>query len=447
MSKVKRITVSNLKAVSKMTADFNGCTAIITGGNNKGKTSFLRSEFDRMKGIKPELILKVGETEGFSEIELTTGDKFRWEFSNKAEKGFKEKMTYVTDKDIRSSITTTLRDRFFPATFDVDRFLQDTPKKQRETLQKLVGLDFTEVDANYKTAYEDREAKNRFANEKRILLAGMAVAIQIDPVELTALQAEKATERERLDKLYEQNRNTNSEARRLWQDRCDDIRKNIEDFNGLQNALTANYNKCVAAYTELLSGGYVGSEVGQFIADLKDSIQELKVFEPPPEPTYIPELPDQTELNLIDQSIVDAVETNRKAKLWEDYQTAVKVKDAARVAAGNAQRDVETAEKARMDLIKSAKMPEGFGFGEDSIAYNELPFTREQLSSSGIYIAALKLAAMTLGEVKTLHFDASFLDKNSLADIEKWANNEELQLLIERPDFEGGEIEYQLCSL
>lgn len=41
MSKVKRITVSNLKAVSELTADFNGCTAIITGGNNKGKTSFL----------------------------------------------------------------------------------------------------------------------------------------------------------------------------------------------------------------------------------------------------------------------------------------------------------------------------------------------------------------------------------------------------------------------
>jgi hypothetical protein len=91
-------------------------------------------------------------------------------------------------------------------------------------------------------------------------------------------------------------------------------------------------------------------------------------------------------------------------------------------------------------------MPEGFGFDDDGITYNGLPFTREQLSSSGLYIAAIKLAAMTLGEIKALHFDASFLDKNSLADIEAWANGEDLQLLIERPDFEGGEIEYQLLS-
>ena len=66
MSKVKRITVSNLKAVSELTADFNGCTAIITGGNNKGKTSFLRSLPDRLRQQKPDKILKEGEVEGFA---------------------------------------------------------------------------------------------------------------------------------------------------------------------------------------------------------------------------------------------------------------------------------------------------------------------------------------------------------------------------------------------
>lgn len=91
-------------------------------------------------------------------------------------------------------------------------------------------------------------------------------------------------------------------------------------------------------------------------------------------------------------------------------------------------------------------MPDGFGFSEDGITYNGFSFTREQLSASGVYIGALKLAATGLGEVKTLYFDASFLDKNSLAEIEKWANDNDLQLLIERPDFEGGEIEYQLVQ-
>jgi hypothetical protein len=38
------------------------------------------------------------------------------------------------------------------------------------------------------------------------------------------------------------------------------------------------------------------------------------------------------------------------------------------------------------------------------------------------------------------------LDKNSLLEIEKWAVENDLQLLIERPDFDGGEIEYQILE-
>jgi len=58
----------------------------------------------------------------------------------------------------------------------------------------------------------------------------------------------------------------------------------------------------------------------------------------------------------------------------------------------------------------------------------------------------LKLAALNIGEVKTLHFDASYLDKNSLKEIENWAKDNDLQLLIERPDYDGGEIEYHIID-
>ena len=72
------------------------------------------------------------------------------------------------------------------------------------------------------------------------------------------------------------------------------------------------------------------------------------------------------------------------------------------------------------------------------------PLTDNQISSSSKYIAALKLGAMVLGEIRAMHFDASFLDKNSLSEIQDWANENDLQLLIERPDFDGGEIKYEI---
>jgi hypothetical protein len=98
------------------------------------------------------------------------------------------------------------------------------------------------------------------------------------------------------------------------------------------------------------------------------------------------------------------------------------------------------------EMIRLSDMPEGFGFSEDGITYNGLPFNKKSLSSSSLYIAALKLATRGLGEVKTLHFDASFLDKNSLMQVYEWAESNNLQLLIERPDFEGGEITYEIIE-
>lgn len=446
MSKVKRITVSNLKAVTSQSANFDGCTAIITGGNNRGKTTFLRSLFDRVRGTKPDAVLKQGETEGFAECELTTGEKLKWEFNDKG-KGFKEKLTYTTEKDIKTSLTGELRAKLLPPTFDVDRFLQDQPKKQRETLQKLVGLDFSDIDARYKTAYEDREVKNRRANELKILVG--AAPDKVDHVDLSVLVEEKEVVRKRLSTLYLSNKADNDKARKLWMEQCEDIRNNIEEFNRLQQDRACVLEDCQVAYGTLKNKGYQDNsmELDTFMAGLKKTIEPSKTYTAPAEPTYIQELPDNKDLLAIEDRINIANETNRQAQLYTDYLAAKQRSTDASAEAGSADVSVKAIETERMNLIKSAKMPEGFGFSEDGITYNGLSFTKEQLSSSGIYIAALKLAAMTLGEIKTLHFDASFLDKNSLSDIEKWADAEGLQLLIERPDFEGGEIEYQILSV
>lgn len=445
MSKVKRITVQNLKAVVNQTADFNGCTAIITGGNNKGKTSFLRSEMSRLRGIKPELILRQGESEGFSEIELTTGEKIKWEFNDKG-KGFKEKMTLTTDKDIKTAVTTAIRDKYFPATFDVDAFLAAQPKQQRISLQKLVGLDFTAVDATYKAAYDDRENKNREATRERTVLSSMTGPAKVEAVDISELSKKREAEKDNIAKKYRYNQETNATKRKEWNESNDKLREEIKEWNELQTSKKLKYDACNSAYETLRNNGYqdLSEDLGSFMFRLKQSVEDEKIFEPLVEPEYIPELPAETELKRIDAEMLSAVEANQKASDYINYEAQKKRSSDADAAANLADIAVKAAETARMDLIKSAQMPEGFGFSEDGITYNDLPFTREQLSSSGIYIAALKLAAMTLGEVRTLHFDASFLDKNSLSDIEAWANSQDLQLLIERPDFEGGEIEYQL---
>lgn len=406
MSKVKKITVSNLKAVSELTADFNGCTAIITGGNNKGKSSFLKSLPERLRGNKPDIVLKHGEENGFAEWELTTGEKFLWSFDDK-----KEKLTFISEKNIKQSVTKELSTVYFPVVFDVDEFLNSTPAKQKVVLQKLTGIDFTEFDRAYKHAYEERTFANRKLVEEKAkkVLVDPDVAAEETPTEdlekeLNGIDAHNLRNKQVVDGIA-----------RFDQQVAD----NNKEITELRAKIKAIEDKNTAIAAEIKKGNDWLSEEKNKRKENADQLKE--------------QLAKIKEDNLL-------VVENNKAKEQD------KKIEKAEVNAKECDEAVKKLEAEKLEVIKNASMPEGFGFSDEGITYNGFEFNKEQLSSSAIYIAALKLAAIGLGEVKTLHFDASFLDKNSLSEIEQWAAENDLQLLIERPDFEGGEIEYHILQ-
>lgn len=409
MSKVKKITVANLKAVSGMTADFNGCTAIITGGNNKGKSSFLRSLTDRLRGIKPEAVVKQGEKEGFYELELTTGEKFVWNFNNTTKAG--EKLTFISERNIPSSITKDISKVYFPPVFDVDEFLTATPKKQKETLQKLTGIDFSEFDKLYKDAYDQRTFANKRLAEEKAKAVYVDTKLPLEPVSTEALEKELSG----IDVHNLQFKTIN--------DRLIEKQKKLSVNNTEIDRLLALIESIGEENANLQIEITKGEEwINTDAHKPKNNAEELKT--------------DIAKIKVQNQ----AIEDNNKAKNQDvAIMTATTNADAA-------DKEVKRLEAEKLEIIKNSELPDGFGFSEEGITYKGFEFNKASLSSSGIYIAALKLAALGLGEVKTLHFDASFLDKNSLLEIESWATENDLQLLIERPDFEGGEIEYQIIE-
>lgn len=408
MSKVKRIIVSNLKALNHLEANFDGCSAIITGRNNSGKSSFLRSLPDRLRGDKTDIILKQGETEGSAEWTLTTGEKFVWTFDGK-----KEKLVFISERNIPQSVTKDLARIYFPPVFDVDEFLTSTPAKQKATLQKLTGIDFTEIDRFYKEAYDERTWANKRLTEEKARFT--LVDPDLPPTELPTEALEK--ELAGID-LHNQKV------------------KQIVDGVALRNKTIQDNNTTIASLEKQIAELRAKNDTLQF--SINDGLQWLDA------PKNVP-IPDdrKTELKMQIEGVKDQnkeIAANNKAK--EQVELLAKVQQQATAADAR----VKKIEAEKLDVIRNASMPEGFGFDEEGITYNGLPFNRQQLSSSSIYIAALKLAAIGLGDVKMLHFDASFLDKNSLAEIEKWANSQQLQLLIERPDYDAGEIRYELIN-
>jgi hypothetical protein len=422
---------------------FKGCSAIVTGKNNSGKTSFLKGIIDRIRFIRPEVMVKAGEKEGKGDLVLDSGEKFIWNFNTDGV----DKLTYLTTQG-RQSVSKDLGSQFFPPVFDIDKFLQSSPKQQVKQLQAIVGIDFEEIDKRYLDAYNHRTERNREAEIYHVKLEKMMRVDYVQSVDLTELKEKKENERGLLNALYQANKVKNEEARKLWDIAKQEVNKTCSTFNALQQKRKLDFDDCMAAADILLAHGYDGQEIGKFLRSKSDLIQPDMVATElyPKEPTYIEEMPDRTELDKIDALIETAAGINAQAQKYKEYVDYKTETENAREAADEADLAVKEIENERKKMIESAKFPEGISITPDGILVDGFPLDKNQISTSKLYCAALRIASMGLGEVRTLYFDASFLDKITLAEIQKWAEENLLQLLIERPDYDGGEIKYELIE-
>jgi len=460
MSKIQTIHIKNFKAITEQYADFKGCSAIVTGGNNKGKSSFLRGVIDRVRFVRPDLKVRAGEKEGRGELVLDTGDKFVWDFDDAG----KDKLTFIDIHGVKANVTKEFGAQFFPPLFDIDKFLNSTPKSQVEQLQKIVGIDFTDVDNRYQKAYDFRTARNQDAERYH---AKISKAIKVDPVtavnmeELNLVRASmnelRRIKADELNALYKKNQAADKELRDKWEAEKKKVDEEISDFNADQFKKEVDHNNATLAAHTLFELGLRGMDrtvVEVFVLGLKDLIKPTKKAADhyPIEPKYsdpidaAPLKAIDEEIAKIDAQIASAMETNDKARQYREYRNLYNEVEEAQEAATQADIAVKIIEQERKEMIEKAKFPTGISISSGKITVDGFDLDRQVISTSKLYIAALRIASMNLGEVRSMHFDASFLDNNSLAEVADWAEENDLQLLIERPDYAGGEIRFELIE-
>jgi len=397
--KIKRIHVKNVKAIIDQEINLNGATAILMGGNNKGKSTLLTALKDRLLKMKADQIVRRGETEGLYEMEMTSGEIIQWELSTKTKAG--EKLTLISKDGTKTSVITDIIKWFNPGSFDIDKFLNESPAAQRKTLEKLLGLDFAKLDEQYAKAVEERKEANRDVERIEVTYKGMyvdeALPLITEPTEELQKELLGVESHNEKYKLL-----TDQEAQLLA------TRKRLEDE-------LAEVNAKLAELDEKLFDANVQPKSQEYVDGLTEKLRVAK------------------ETNL-------KIEANNK--LREALFTLDGLKDTAH-AKDIAVKDIL---KAKDDMIRAAKMPEGFSFDEEGINYNGFPLSNQQLSSSAIYIAALKLASIQVGNVRFLHFDASMLDNKSLDEVRKWAEGEDLQLGVELVERSGADITYELIE-
>lgn len=398
--KVKSISIKNIKAIDEKVVEFNGCTAIITWWNNKWKSTLLRSLPDRIRGLKPDQIVKIWETDWRVEWKLTDWSTIVRTVTEE----WKEKFSYILENglEIKDSVISFLQSKYFGEWFDIDKFLLATPKTQKDMVQKLIGKWFDEIDAEYKEAFSFRAEKNSILKNEKAKVTESDFAE--GPVELKDIKTIQAL----ITDWNERNQDYNLlDQKSVWLQAS--IDRNKKEIERLQNEIA------------LLEGQKNGVD------------EKLKSTE-------------KVDVVKLEAELNEAIQFNQKASEHNNSLKQFDVIKQAEAEAKEADEKLQEIEARRQELRKEANLPEWFTFEDEGILYNGLPLNKEQLSSSSVYIASLKLASMKLWALQTLVFDASFLDRKSLEEVEKRAEANWYQLLIERPDFDGWEIEYQLIQ-
>jgi hypothetical protein len=399
--KIQKIEVQNFKAVSKKELNLNGCSAIVTAANDSGKTSILRGLIDRFKSEKPEVIVKEGKEKGYNHIELTDGSRIEWDFTQKS-----ERFSYITKDGVKQTtgVLSQIGEKYFGQKFDIDSFLKSSPKQQEKELQKIVGLDFDKIDQRYKEAYEERTEANRYL--KQVSSQKLSEPEKVEKPDIESIKEELKKAREHNESV----RNQNREAKK---------------YESLQKQVSSLIDE--TEFEDLFDYG----KSKEIIKDKKSNDDLIDISE-------------------LESKLEDANDQLRKYDAYkrelEAYNKWVDQGKIARSDAESTDKKVKEIEAEKQEMIANADMPDGFGIDESGLTYKDFPLSETQISTSAKYIAALKLGAMVLGKVRALHFDASSLDNNNLKKVQDWAKENDLQLLIERPDFDGGEIKYEIIE-
>ena len=433
MTKIKSIHVQNFKAITEVDFDFNGASAIITAGNNKGKTSALRGLIDRFQSEKPDIIVKNGEEKGESVMYLTDGSKIEWRFTQKS-----ETFSYTTADNIKmtTGVLSAIGEKYFGNKFNIDKFIQSSQKDQAKQVQSLLGIDLDDLENQHKEIYNQRTAANR--EVKRLKALAKVKPEKVDAPDIDSLRKKK-----------EEIKEINQELKTQWEINNKNHQRDVLDFNEAQNKQKDAIAFIESAKIDL--GKYKNSLVDSFIkfSEIDNYLQSIPLPEPLKEVTSLPE-PEYHSFDEIDQQIEQAFAQQAKVSSYErelnEYNDWVTEGKKAVEETERLNSLLESINQEKMVRIKEANLPSEFEFSEEGLLYNGLPVNNNQISSSAKYICALKLGYLALGKLRTLHFDASFLDNNSLKEVQEWADSKDLQLLIERPSLEGGDITYQIIE-
>jgi len=389
--KIVKLEAENVKRLRAVSIEPDGSVVVVRGNNGQGKSSVLDSIAYALggKSLQPAKVIRDGEKEAIVRVELDglTIER-KWTSNDRSVLEVR-----AADGSKVSSPQTMLDSLVGRLSFDPLAYLSMPPAKQLEALQKVVGLDFRELDEQRKRAYDERTEVNRKVNHTKIQLEPLRDFSDTEPVSLAelsdqvaALSSRRADEQAAAKKLKALVDDRRAAAHRVkaQETRLENLRRQLEQESAHLQELMLEAERLERTDTSEL----------QAVAD-----HELETIE---------------ELETVKAKIKDAELINERARKVAERRRLEKVLGDHEGESYALTKQIEKIDAIKLSKIEAARFPvPGLSFGEVGVLYNGQPF--EQASQAEKLRVSLGMGLALNPTLKVLLIrDASLLDEKSL---------------------------------
>lgn len=371
--KINSIKINGFKALQSFEIELNGDSLELRGDNGMGKSSVIDAIWVALTGNDiPQVPVHREAVKASIGLGLDNGYTVTW----KCSAGKKELV--VEGPDGRVPEPRKFLDAMIGRiAFDVFEFVDKAPGKQKEEIQKLLGLDLTDLDAaKRRTLDEKRDAEAIVASLERQINA-MGEVKEVAPVDVQQLL------------LAQEHRNAVGE--KLAQAR--------RELSGALSDLSTQSERLIEAKKLV-------SELERFVGELEGQKEAVQANIDDAQAEY-DALPDPApQIATASEANVAAARYQQKSQLRHEWGNKAQVVEAAKLK-------LEGLEQERIRRLAAAPWPvQGLAFSDDGLLFNGLPFTRENQCMSdivkvGVAIAVAQNPALKIVRVK----DGSLLGK------------------------------------
>lgn len=417
--------VKNFKNIEDIPVYMNGHSVLVTGGNGKGKSSYIDAEFILIGAMRaPKKAIMDGKDkatikgkigDGITDNDILIERTFTEAYPNGK---LSVKLSNGAYSDVRAQ--EYLDQTFGRVYFDIGKLLH--AKNEKEALQYIndfLGIDMEPIDGLIKAEFDERTIINRKVKELKAVVTSTEptedekTVFVKGPVDITELN------KKQVEKVKLQGEKTALEGRIT-------TGKNLK--KATETEIDLLYKRINELHAEMTEKKAKVVQCNNGIESLEKDLKQIVI-------------PNEDYSSQIDS----AVKTNEKVNKVKLYNDNVVALETVTKESEGKTKAIEDAREKKQKMYEAAKLG-NISITEDGLLYKNLPLQEGQINTAALAELAVDVIIAVDPVLRTVRFDASVMDHETYSSVCKKLDEAGFQKFVERVDVEGGELTIQVIE-